>query len=64
MLVLTQMVPNTIDGVLAGLLTVFTWIIAQMSTVVSLVLDNALLFIPIGFVVAYGLIGLFKRIFS
>lgn len=52
-----------ITGVLNLLGTVITWFFGQLGEVVSIIMANPLLLIPIGVVCAYTIISIFKRLF-
>jgi hypothetical protein len=56
-------IANTISGITTAFTEIFTWILARMGELVSLVLAQPLLFIPIGVVATYMLIKLFRRLF-
>lgn len=52
-----------VTGVLGILGSVVTWLFEQITAVVSIVMANPLLLIPIGVVMAYTVISIFKRLF-
>ena len=52
-----------ITSVLTVLGTVATWMFQQISAVVTIVMENPLLLIPIGIVITYAIINVFKRLF-
>lgn len=65
-MVLTTTTPATaeqITGVLDVLKTVFDFIIESLSTIVNVIMANPLLLIPIGVVLTYTIIRVFKALF-
>ena len=52
-----------ITSVLDVLGTVVTWLFGKIGDVVSIVMSNPLLLIPIGVIMAYTIIKVFRRLF-
>lgn len=59
----TATTTTSISSVLEMLGTVVTWLFSQIASVVSIVMSNPLLLIPIGVVMTYTIISVFKRLF-
>ena len=57
----TTAVENTIPGILEGLGQVSDFVIDKMADYIQFTLDHPLLLIPVGFVVTFTVIGIFKR---
>jgi len=60
---LTAATASDVSGVLAILKEVFDFIITSLTTIVSVVMANPLLLIPIGVVLTYTIIRVFKSLF-
>lgn len=60
---LTAATTEDITGVLGILGTVVTWLFEQITAVVTIVMANPLLLIPIGVIMAYTVIKVFKKLF-
>lgn len=54
---------ESVTTVLGVLGSVVTWLFSQISEVVTIVMENPLLLIPIGVIMAYTVIAIFKRLF-
>lgn len=52
-----------VTGVLSILGTVVTWLFSQIAAVVTIIMENPLLLIPIGVIMAYTVIKVFRRLF-
>lgn len=52
-----------VTGVLSILGTVVTWLFSQIAAVVDIIMANPLLLIPIGVIMAYTVIKVFRRLF-
>lgn len=53
-----------LTGVLELLGSVVTFFFGKIGSVVTIVMENPLLLIPVGVVMAYTVISIFKRLFS
>ena len=62
-MVLTAATGADVSAVLSVLGTIATWMFEQLSAVVTIVMENPLLLIPIGIVITYAIINVFKRLF-
>ena len=62
-MVLTASTAADIQSVLAVLGEVFTFLIGKIGDVVTVVMENPLLLIPIGVVLAYTIIAMFRNLF-
>ena len=62
-MVLTAATSESVTAVLTVLGTIATWMFEQLSAVVTIVMENPLLLIPIGIVITYAIINVFKRLF-
>lgn len=62
-MVLTAATSADITAVLGLLGDVATWMFGKISDVVTIVMENPLLLIPIGIVITYAIINVFKRLF-
>lgn len=60
---MTMATAENITSVLTLLGTVVKWFFDQIASIVSIVMANPLLLIPIGVVCAYTIISIFKRLF-
>ena len=63
MYVLTAATGEQVTAVLDVLGTVVTWLFSQITALVTVVMENPLLLIPIGVILCYTVISVFKRIF-
>ena len=63
MQLLTAATAESLSAVLELLGTVVTWLFGKISSVVTIVMENPLLIIPIGVIMAYTVISVFKRLF-
>lgn len=54
---------ESVTAVLGVLGSVVTWLFSQITAVVTIVMENPLLLIPIGVIMAYTVIAIFKRLF-
>ena len=63
MQLLTAATSESLSSVLELLGTVVTWVFGKLSAVVTIVMENPLLLIPIGIVITYAIINVFKRLF-
>lgn len=59
----TAATAEQITGVLEVLKTVFDFIIESLGTIVNVIMANPLLLIPIGVVLTYTIIRVFKALF-
>ena len=59
----TAATAEQISGVLEVLKTVFDFIIESLGTIVEVIMANPLLLIPIGVVLTYTIIRVFKALF-
>lgn len=62
-MLLTDASSADISSVLTTLGTVVTWLFTQLGEVVKIIMANPLLLIPIGVVLCYTVISVFKRLF-
>ena len=62
-MVLTAATAEQVTQVLDLLGSVVTWLFGQITALVTVVMENPLLLIPIGVILCYTVISVFKRIF-
>ena len=62
-MVLTAATAEQVTQVLDLLGTVVTWLFNQITAMVNVVMENPLLLIPVGVILCYTVISVFKRIF-
>lgn len=62
-MVLAAATAESVGAVLDLLGSVATWMFGQITAVVTIVMENPLLLIPIGIVITYAIINVFKRLF-
>lgn len=60
---MTAATAEEVTGVLAILKTVVDFLISCISSIVNVVMANPLLLIPIGVVMCYSVISVFRRLF-
>ena len=63
MYVLAAATAEQVTQVLELLGSVVTWLFSQITALVTVVMENPLLLIPIGVILCYTVISVFKRIF-
>lgn len=63
MLIAEAATATDVTGVLTVLESVFTFIIGKIGSVVTVVMENPLLLIPIGVVMTSTIIAVFRRLF-
>lgn len=62
-MILTAASTESLTSVLGLLGTVVTWLFEQIGAIVTIVMENPLLLIPIGVIMTYTVISVFKRLF-
>lgn len=62
-MVLTAATAADVQGVLAVIGEVWTFLASKVADVVTIVMENPLLIIPIGVILSYTIIALFRRLF-
>lgn len=63
-MLLADVVTPTITSVLTQLTEVFTWLIGKIGDLVTVIMAQPLLLIPIGITLSYVVVRFFKMLFS
>ena len=63
MYILTAATSTDMSGLLEVLGSVFTFLVSKISSLVTVVMENPLLLIPIGVTLGYVIIKFFKKLF-
>ena len=63
MYILTAATSTQMEGVLEVLGAVFTYLVSKIGDLVTVVMENPLLLIPIGVTLGYVIIKFFKKLF-
>lgn len=63
-MLLADVVTPTITSVLTQLTEVFTWLIGKIGDLVTVIMGQPLLLIPIGITLSYVVVRFFKMLFS